>query len=92
MDLTQTESLDQELKTKDVSFIRVKEKEEDIFLDVSKMPREEKDALIADLKQKVSGAAKYDDFDPETFFKLSANKQHLKFGESLSPGSCPGGA
>lgn len=89
MDLTQTENLNQELNTKDVTFIRVKEKEEDIFLDVSKMPREEKDALISDLKHKVSGAAKYDDFDPETFFKLSANKQHLKFGEPITPGSSP---
>lgn len=88
MDLTQTENLNQELNTKDVSFIRIQEKEEDIFLDVTKMPPEEKDALIADLKHKVSGAAKYDDFDPESFFKLVDN-QLLKVGEPMPPGTTP---
>lgn len=85
MDLTNSTQAESELNTKDTQFIRVQSKGEDVFLDISKMPKEQKDALIAELKHQVSGAVKFGDFNPKEFFQLFGNN-HLKIGTSTPQG------
>ena len=85
MDLTATENLQTELNTRDTQFIRMESKGQDVFLDITRMPKTEKDALIAEIKNKVSGANKFDDFDPKTFFTLT-NQNRISFGTPTQSG------